>query len=624
MTYTFPPNTYANRIGAIVTADDWTNPTESTLPILIASFTFQDGRTWGTGTLYDVSSGLGYPFLLYYRVRDWSDQVVPGDPNFVAQPLNPAVFPLCAQASNGGVGNVYSDLQTFFIPDTLRNTALQTVTFASHTTAFDSMHVTSAHGLVTGLTVWPQFAIASNDAQPVVRQSQQTGLPHGGYLHGSTIVGTRRATNVTACQVASLAMAYTYAGVPCTVDSLNAHLQRHRGYDPDPVAHITFVSPSGDVVRYTQTGATKLNVGDEFLVEHGYYTNPLASYTVTSGGRNGVAGRSASYSATIPALGDTGRVYWSLIPRVADSYTGGTLRTIDLPSSPHLAAQVESLLVRNVAVQLNVPGHFVVADGWTTSFRPDTSARGTYSIKDPYDPRNYTKLIQGTYRNTFSMARYVVPEAMLDAKRAQIASEVVGLDMIASGARRIEVVDPTGHHILRDADSGENTSDVSEASVEDLSSEHDNGGDVDDPLTGYAVHIPSAADGHYAVSVYSGDGLALNASGYDGSGVFNSAAVTDTTAGSAGNQYDVVLSSAGHSVTISQIGTLGVSGSREAIVHLRILSNPSLGLVQFALSVNGHRNLPSCGHRKFPTLGDQLTASVAAWTRPDLSLSLSR
>jgi hypothetical protein len=73
ITYTFPPNTYANRVGAIVTADDWTNPLESTLPMLIASFTFADGRTWGTGTLYDVSLDLGYPFLLRYRVRNWSD-----------------------------------------------------------------------------------------------------------------------------------------------------------------------------------------------------------------------------------------------------------------------------------------------------------------------------------------------------------------------------------------------------------------------------------------------------------------------------------------------------------------------------------------------------------------------
>ena len=40
--------------------------------------------------------------------------------------------------------------------------------------------------------------------------------------------------------------------------------------------------------------------------------------------------------------------------------------------------------------------------------------------------------------------------------------------------------------------------------------------------------------------------------------------------------------------------------------------------------VNGHRILPTPGHRNLPTLGDQLTASVAAWTRPDLSLSLRR
>lgn len=106
---------------------------------------------------------------------------------------------------------------------------------------------------VHGLSLWPNFAVRNaTSSQPVVRQSQTTGHEHGGYLFGNTIVGQRRTTDVTACKVASLAMAYTYAGFSCSVDSLNAHLQRTKGYQDDQVAIVTFVSPTGSSIRFNR------------------------------------------------------------------------------------------------------------------------------------------------------------------------------------------------------------------------------------------------------------------------------------------------------------------------------------------------------------------------------------
>ncbi|MBI5708842.1 MAG: hypothetical protein HZC42_00815 [Candidatus Eisenbacteria bacterium] len=447
-----------------------------------------------------------------------------------------------------------------------------------------------------GVSLWPNFAVRNALNQPVVRQSQVTGRDHGGYLFGSTVVGTRRRTDRTACQVASQAMSYTYAGFACTVDSLNAHLQRSRGYEPDRVAVVTFVSPSGDAIRYTAAGQSKLNVDDEFLVEHGTYTNPLATYRVTVAGRNGQAVRVAVHNATVPSIGDLGQVYWKMIPRIADAYTQSPqLRSGDLYDSPQLAARVESLLVREIPVQLNVGargGHFVVASGWTSSFRPDGSARGTYSIKDPFDDRNYTKLIEGKYRNTFTMARYVVPVGgpgpLLADSAAAVTVGTAGLVVLASGARRVEIIDPLGRRMLRDAGSGEAIYEIPEAAIEDLSSEHDNGGDVDDPLTGYDLQIPTALDGNYTVRVYADDGLSLSASAYDASGVFASDAAADTSVGPTGNTYRLAYSAAGQSIVVTWLGAVGVESTAPTGPSLlTVRTNPTTGPVEFVIAGAG-------------------------------------
>jgi hypothetical protein len=439
-----------------------------------------------------------------------------------------------------------------------------------------------------GFSIWPNFGVVNASSQPVVRQSQFTNVDHGGYMFGGIPVGTRRTTNVTACQVASMAMDYTHTGFPCTVNGLNTYLQQNRGYEPDQVAIVTFVSPSGDAIRYTATGKTKLNAGDKFLVEHGTYTNPLATYQVTVAGRLGQASRTTIHSATIPSVGDPGRVYWKMKPRVADGFTSSPqLRSIDLPDSPQLAAQVESLLVRDIAVQLNVPDHFVVASGWTSSFRPDGSARGTYPIKDPFDNRNFTKLIEAKYRNTFTMARYVVPTGALEVPgNVAAASDPPGLGILASGARRIEVIDPLGRHMLRDAGTGEGVYEIPDASIEDVSSEHDNGGDVDDPLTGYDIEIPTTVDGHYTVNVYSDDGLAMSANGYTSTGIFASDDAVDTTAAPVGNVYDVLYSGSGQPVSVTHTATLGVNTMPSPSVPslLRVRHSPTTGPVEFVIT----------------------------------------
>jgi hypothetical protein len=230
-----------------------------------------------------------------------------------------------------------------------------------------------------------------------------------------------------------------------------------------------------------------------------------------------------------------------------------------------------------------VPGHFVVASGWTSSFRPDGRARGTYSIRDPFDTRNFTKLIEGKYRNTFSMARYVEPTGL-------VASEVItgtgtpGLGILASGAYRVEVVDPLGRRMLRDAETGEGIYEIPDASIEDESSEHDNGGDVDDPLTGYDLEIPTTVDGTYIVRVFASDGVSLTASGYDASGIFATADAADTTIGAAGNVYEVAYSGAGQSVTVTHTGTVGVRQAPPSTGMLRVRQSPTRGLVEFVVS----------------------------------------
>jgi len=134
-----------------------------------------------------------------------------------------------------------------------------------------------------------------------------------------------------------------------------------------------------------------------------------------------------------------------------------------------------------------------------------------------------------------------------------------GLGILASGARRIEVIDPLGRRMMRDASTDEGIYEIPDAVIEDVSSEHDNGADADDSLTGYDVDIPTTVDGHYTVIVYSDDGLAMSANGYTSAGIFASDDAVDTTATPVGNVYDVLYSGSGQSVAVTHTATIGVT-----------------------------------------------------------------
>jgi hypothetical protein len=139
--------------------------------------------------------------------------------------------------------------------------------------------------------------------------------------------------------------------------------------------------------------------------------------------------------------------------------------------------------------------------------------------------------------------------------------------------------------MTRNATTGEGVYDIPNASIEDVSSEHDNGGGLDLAPTAYDVEVPTTVDGHYTVNIYSNAGLSLSASGYDAAGVLATDIVADTTAGNVGGSYDILYSSSGQSVAIGYSGALGVEAApaRDAVV-LRALRNPSSGPVDFLIA----------------------------------------
>lgn len=449
--------------------------------------------------------------------------------------------------------------------------------------------------------MWPEFQVANAQGDTLVRQSQFTNRAHGGYLFGSQPIGTRRTTNKTACQVASMAMCYTYAGFPCTVDSLNAHLQRSQGYKPSEVCIVTWVSPTGDTIRYrpyAPDGTLLDQPLDEFLVERGNYVNPLATFRVASPGQ-AVLVPPRHNPATPVAVGDSGRVYWRMIYPKADKYTQNPrLVSKQIGDSPGLAAHVESLLVRSIPVQLNLKthGHFVAADGWTPSFRPDGTARGTYSVKDPYNPRNFTRLIESRmingkpadYANRFRLARWVEPALGPEPPgvAAVAGTGAPSLSVLTNGTRRVELVDPLGRRMLRDAVTDEDIAEIPDAWVMDVGSEHDNGDDWDERQTGYEVDVAEALDGHYLLRVYADAGHAVNVSAYDDSGVFTTDAAGDTAVVPVGASYDLHYSAAARTAAVSYLGPLGVEPPAAPAhrIRLAVRRNPATGPVEFVLT----------------------------------------
>ena len=519
VTYTLPPGTYANRVGAIVTANDWTDPDETGFPVLTASFLFADGRTWGDGSMYDVSSGLGYPFLLHNRVRNWSDQVVPGNPFFVAQPLNAAVFQLCAQASNGGVGSVFSDLQTFSIPDTLRNTPLQTITFASHDTTFDGTHVTSSTALVSGCAVWPQFKVTNAQADTVVLQQQTAAWDmnsYGGYAYNDTLVGQHRTIGEFGCLLTCLSMVNTFCGVATTPDSLNAYLQ-HRpdasGFTWRAVTRISSVVGSDVTFEIVDTTST---IGPTFLIEDGRLA-PRATVTVTSidpGGESGSGTITQRFNGGSVSVGDFGIVYDDINYVAASFDFSGGVWSVAGFHQKATAALVESTLASNSPVMLYTAmdsagaQHWAVADGRQPAFVNGPQAIGTYSIKDPAyldGGLPLRRLLQSPHKNMFQDAlacSILASDAHIVARgRTSTLEDVADFVLRLQGEGALEVRDPSGNIVVWDDESDAYVSSIPGV----IALRHHQ---IVDPFnrairTGISdvVQLPRAASGSYVVTV---------------------------------------------------------------------------------------------------------------------------
>lgn len=441
-----------------------------------------------------------------------------------------------------------------------------------------------------GLAAWPEFGVTNGSGQGVVREPQETGTAHGGYLYGGVAVGTRRLTDETACQVASMAMNFAFYGVPCTVTQLNAYLRSHQGYQPDPVAVVTRVSVTGDTIEFSgpaKSDGVNWKDGDQFLVERGNYVNPLATFQLLPGPRGRAVLVPPRHDPGTPVVaGDRGWVYWNMVPGSADDFTGGQLRSRELPGSAALPAIVESLLTSGIPVQLNTHGHFVVADGWVPSFWPGPSARGTYAIKDPFTPRNYTRLIRGKYLNEFKLGRYVVPPA---AQQSMAADDRRGLGLVVSHTTNVTVTDPMGRQIRRNPGTGLYESTIPDAWViDDVAGNHDIDGELDAAPINYQIFIPSAVDGEYVVQATTDGGMGVSVAACDSNGVIAVTAAIDTSTSPVIVTYDVTYSSGTGSVGIEERGTTAVHqppGRSRSTLQVR--RNPSIGPVEFLVTSAG-------------------------------------
>jgi hypothetical protein len=265
VTYSLPPNTRANRIAVIVTANDGTDPFDYNFPLLFVSCTFGDGRTWGSTSLPGLFNT--YDLAFGHDVRNWSNQVSPSQPLFVAKPPAPTTFEVFAGPGISGPDSVFFDIQTIDIPDTLRSATLSTMTFTS------SSFFTTTTGLISGLAVWPDFQIANRHGFDLGLQMQTdptySARAYGGYVLRDTLFGTSKTINANGCMLSCMAMANTFFGDSVTVPVLNEYLVRHRGYDRVDAAVIDGVlgQDVGDMVLWHAVGNRNIRAGDSLLIE---------------------------------------------------------------------------------------------------------------------------------------------------------------------------------------------------------------------------------------------------------------------------------------------------------------------------------------------------------------------
>ncbi|MGH7741748.1 MAG: hypothetical protein ACRENS_06965 [Candidatus Eiseniibacteriota bacterium] len=596
VTYTLPPNTYANRVGAIVTANDWVNPTDGTLPVLIASFAFADGRHWGTGTFSDVMLDDGKALNLIYQVRNWSNQVAPTRPDFVAPPLDPSVFQLFAGPGTSGPDSVFSDLQTFNIPDTLRSTAISTVRFSSYS------FITSTTGLLSGLVVWPSFEIRNRQGGGLGLQTQfklaYAGLSYGGYIVGDTLYGARNNIGELGCLLSCMAMVNSYFGDSITVADLDKYLALKHGFSVLRLVTIASVNgqdPGATVTWNVNTGIN-LMVNDTVLVET-TGGRPLPLVTLVTGPTTNQGTISSRHRGGTIATGMQGVAYTEVRTGVASSYsqTGHPWEIRPIGGNPlTVPGAVETALADSLPVVLEEPNHFLLARGWRPSIGSNF-ANGTYVINDP-GHTGVTRLnqifldvhsIPRSYSNVFSAARICTRTSGNQYRVTTSASNA--LDFVLQGNGRLSLVDPNGHSLYYDNLVGGYVGDMPNADAwPGYGAGLDNDPSAADAPVEF-VEVAGGADGDYQAVITGGS------TGTVGLGV-----LTIDPAGPGAGDYVEYPVIAGHSVAFAahvvqgaapavQIDTLGVAAvdDRGATDHadLFVWPNPSSSKVELSAQI---------------------------------------
>jgi hypothetical protein len=468
ITYTLPPNTHANRVGTIVTANNWTTASDGTFPVLTASFTFGDGRHWGSGTVVDVPQSAGKALNLVYQVRNWSNQVMPTRPDFVVPPYDPSVFQLFAGPASGAPDSVFADLQTFSIPDTLRNTAITSMKFSSYS-SFLGFPITHTSALITGLVVWPQFAIQNRQGEPVPHQRQDDATwatdAYGGYVWRDTLVGTDSDLDHLGCFAACAAMVNKFFGVTSARPrTLNQYLQTHGGYLTLNVLHPNNEVVGPDSIFSFVWAGDMLGLGHSILVTQGTSSAPLAEARIVSvsvsGGTAKVTrflrgGTDANY------FGFQGLAFPGVDPIKASLAFSGSLWKLvgssegagPAPDSVERAL-ADSLPVLVGVISPDTTQHWVVSTGRAVSWPTAATPRGTYAIEDPAS--DMTRL-DPTYKNTYTdyyIARRVLAVSHRPELNAILDDDGAGGFAIAAGGPvTLDVRDEIGREIAFDSGS---------------------------------------------------------------------------------------------------------------------------------------------------------------------------
>lgn len=604
VTYTFPPNTYANRVGTIVTANDWTDGGNGTFPVLTASFTFSDGRQWGSGTAQDVPSNSGKALSLVHQVRNWSNQVMPSRPDFVLRPGDPRVFELYAGPAVGAGDSVFSDLQTFNIPDTLRSAQLSSVTFSSYSEVF-GFPITSTTALITGLVVWPDFEIRNRHGGTVGLQKQTESAyanrAYGGYIVRDTLFGSRKTFNALGCMLSCMAMINSFFGDSVTVLGLNKYLALNMGFAPTTVCTLSTVSgqDSGATVTWHVASGAKLMPSDTVLIEvpGSAYSNPLV--TLVTGPTNTQGTIIRRHRSGFLSSGLTGVGYDDVLPIVASqrfSQSAGRPWMLKaLQGNPTTTPRkVEAALADSLPVLLKLPGHFAVAHGRKPSVGAD-AATGTYVIRDP-GHSTVTRLndvfianeMPKSFANTYISARSCIPA---DTSRYapsysahRVAADAPSVTMVVQGGARLAITDPDGNLTYYNDDIGAYVSDLPDVSAwadygAGLDDDPDN---ADDGIE--LVEIPGGVEGGYRIVALSdataeiGVGvIAVNANQVGGRDF-----VLRTVAGGQGFAFVAqVVQSPTPGVQITPLGTTDVADRRPGgDADLLVRPNPSRGKIE--------------------------------------------